>query len=196
MLLTTLPAIALAQDLQWPPLLPGGKNIDSGSSPKLFQPGSNLRPGVKIAKTAPRIDFLYYPGQNYPGNPWSVWGESLCVGDKYYSAIGDHKGPEGNAFLYEYDSKTKKIRMLADMRKVLKLPAGHYTPGKIHSRIDLGKGGWLYYSTHRGSTRVTTAKNHFKGGWILRTHPLTGKTEIVVHAPCRCYQPACLIPTA
>ena len=182
-LLTTLPAIALAQDLQWPPRLPGGKNIDSGSSPKLLQPGSNLRPGVKIAKTAPRIDFLYYPGQNYPGNPWSVWGESLCVGDKYYSAIGDHKGPEGNAFLYEYDSKTKKMRMLADMRKVLKLPTGYYTPGKIHSRIDLGKDGWLYYSTHRDSTRVTTAKNHFKGGWILRTHPLTGKTEIVAHAP-------------
>lgn len=172
-----------AQNLTWPPRLPGGKTIDSGTSPKLLQAGPNLRPGVKIAKTAPRIDFLYYPGQDYPGNPWSGWGESLCVGDKYYSAIGDHKGPEGNAFLYEYDSKTKKIRMLADMRKVLKLPAGYYTPGKIHSRIDLGKDGWLYYSTHRGSTRVTIPKFHFKGGWILRTHPIAAKTEIVAHAP-------------
>ena len=182
-LFITLALTVSAQDLSWPPKLPGGKAIDSGSSPALLKPGPNLRPGVKIAKTAPRIDFLYYPGQDYPGNPWSVWGESLCVGGKYYSAIGDHKGPEGNSFLYEYDSATGKIRILADLRKILKLPAGHYTPGKIHSRIDLGQDGWLYYSTHRGSTRVTTPKHHFKGGWILRTHPATAKTEIVAHAP-------------
>lgn len=182
-LFVALPGLVLGQELSWPPKLPGGETIATGTSPKLLEPGPNLRSGVKIAKTPPRIDFLYYPGQDYLGNPWSVWGESLCIGSKYYSAIGDHKGPEGNAFLYEYDSKTRKIRMLADMRKVLQLPAGHYTPGKIHSRIDLGKDGWLYYSTHRGSTRVTTTKHHFKGGWILRTHPATSRTEIVAHAP-------------
>jgi hypothetical protein len=180
---THLAITVIAQELQWPPRLPGGNSIDSGTSPKLLQPKPSLRRGVKIAKTAPRIDFLYYPGQNYSGNPWSVWGESLCVGDKYYSAIGDHKAIDGNAFLFVFDSKTKKMRLLAELRKVLKRPAGHYTPGKIHSRIDLGKDGWLYYSTHRGSTRVTTRANHFTGGWILRTHPGTGKTEIVAHAP-------------
>jgi len=105
---THLAITVIAQELQWPPRLPGGNSIDSGTSPKLLQPKPSLRRGVKIAKTAPRIDFLYYPGQNYSGNPWSVWGESLCVGDKYYSAIGDHKAIDGNAFLFVFDSKTKK----------------------------------------------------------------------------------------
>ena len=51
--------------------------------------------------------------------------------------------------------------------------------GDLHSRVDLGSDGWLYFSTHRGSTRITTAANHFKGGWIMRFHPQTGKGEIV-----------------
>ncbi len=63
------------------------------------------------------------------------------------------------------------------------MPANRYTPGKIHSRIDLGSDGWLYFATHRGSTRATTAEKGFTGEWILRCHPKTGKSEIVAHAP-------------
>ena len=175
--------VATAQELRWPPTMPGGKTVATFSSDELLQPGANLRDGVKIARTAPQVDFAYYSGQDYPGNPWSVWGDSLAVGDVYYSAIGDHIGPEGNAFVYAYNSKTKELREVVDLRAVLKLPAGHYTPGKIHSRIDMGSDGWLYFSTHRGSTRVTIPKFHYKGDWIFRHHPETGKTEVVAHAP-------------
>lgn len=173
-----------AQELTWPPKLPGGKESMTIKSGQLLKPTAELKGGVKIAKAAPTVDFFYYDCQTYEGNPWSVWGDGLAVGEKYYSPVGDHKSPMGNAFVYEYDSKTKKLKQLVDVRKVLKQPQGHYTPGKIHSRIDLGRDGWLYYSTHRGSTRVAlNPENHFEGDWILRTHPETGKTEIVVHAP-------------
>ena len=122
-----LPVLVFGQELSWPPKLPGGKLVDSGSSPKLLKISSKLRSGVTVAKVAPLVDFLYYPAQDYPGNPWSVWGESLCWGEKYYSSIGDHKGPEGNSFLYEYDAKARKIRVLADLRRVLGLdiPESH-----------------------------------------------------------------------
>jgi hypothetical protein len=30
---------------------------------------------------------------------------------------------------------------------------------------------------------VTTDRDYFKGDWILRTHPVTGRTEIVAHGP-------------
>jgi hypothetical protein len=56
-------------------------------------------------------------------------------------------------------------------------------PGKIHSRIDMDSDGWLYFATHRGGTRVTTDRYHYKGDWIVRHHPQKGKTEIVAHAP-------------
>lgn len=172
-----------AQELAWPPKLSSGKAVASGTSPTLLVPTTQLNPGTKIAKTAPVVDFAYYHGQAYPGNPWSVWGESLVVGDEYYSAIGDHTAPGGNAFVYRYNAKTKELKQVVDVRSVLKMPEGHYTPGKIHSRLDLGSDGWLYFSTHRGSTRTTVPKNHYKGDWILRYHPVSGKTEIVAHAP-------------
>jgi len=174
---------ARAAEPSFPPVLPGGKSVVTDRTPKFLEPISELRSGVEIAKTPPTVDFLYYSEQTYPGQPWSVWGDSLAVNGKCYSAIGDHKKPQGNAFVYEYDPQTKELRTLVNLKKLLDLPAGHYMPGKIHSRIDLGSDGWLYFGTHRGGTRVTTDEYHYKGDWIVRHHPQTGKTEIVAQGP-------------
>lgn len=170
--------------ITWPPRLPSGEPTATIASPDLLQPLGDLADGVTIARTAPTVDFLYYDCQSYAGNPWSVWGDGCASGDKYYSAVGDHKSPMGNAFVYEYNAATKKMRQLVDLRKLLKRPDGWYTPGKIHSHIDLGSDGWLYFSTHRGSTRVAdNPANHFEGDWLLKAHPPTGKAEVVAHAP-------------
>lgn len=178
--------------LDFPPKLPGGKTIVSDSSPEFLKPLGELKPGVTVAKTPPQVDFLYFPGQNYEGTPWSNWGDGSFANGKYYSAIGDHmaigsKGDgshgTGTGFVFEYDPETRKLREVANTTKVLKLPPGHYTPGKIHSRVDMGSDGWLYYATHRGSKRATIDKYHYKGDWIFRTHPKTGKTEVVAHGP-------------
>lgn len=178
-------------DLDYPPALPGGKRIVSVTSPKLLQRPATVPTEIAIAKTIPRIDFLYYPEQNYPGKPWSNWGDGSFANGKFYSAIGDHyaigRGVSeygtGTAFVYEYDPDKKQLKTLADISKFLQRPEGHYTPAKIHTRVDLGSDGWLYYATHRGSSRVTNDANHYRGDWILRTNPLTRKTEVVVHAP-------------
>jgi len=180
--LFVLPALASAE-VTFPPKLPGGKQVVTDRSKKFLRPTAELKPGVKIAQTPPEVDFLYYPGQDYPGNPWSAWGDGLVVGETYYSAIGDHKAPGGNAFVYRYDTAGKRLRQLVDLRRVLQMPDGHYTPGKIHSRIDLGDDGWLYFSTHRGSTRVTTDEYHYRGDWILRCEPEQNRVEIVAQAP-------------
>jgi len=174
---------ALSAELSYPPALPGGVRVVTDTSPAFLVAPAKLRPGVAIAETPPTIDFLYYPGQDYEGNPWSVWGDGLALAGKYYSSIGDHRAPGGNGFVYEYDAETMKLRTIVDLRRLLDLPEGHYTPGKIHSRIDMGRDGWLYFSTHRGSTRVTTDLYHYRGDWMIRHHPKTGKTEIVAHAP-------------
>ena len=171
-----------AAEMTYPPKLPGGKTVFTGTGPELLTPPEAMK-AVPVARKAPTVDFLYYPCQTYPGKPWSNWGDGCAAGGKYYSAIGDHLAPAGNAFVYEYDPAARKLRLLAEVRKVLALPEGHYAPGKVHSRIDLGGDGWLYYATHRGSTRVTTDQYHYQGDWILRTHPPSGKTEIVAHGP-------------
>ncbi len=169
-------------DVAFPPRLPEGVSSVTESSPEFLKAPAGFPADVAIAKTAPTVDFAFFPGQDYPGKPWSAWGDSLAVNGKYYAAVGDHLAP-GNAFVYEYDPATKQFRQLADVKKLLQLPEGHYTPGKIHSRLDLGSDGWLYCSTHRGSTRITTDANFYKGDWIIRCNPADGKSEIVAHAP-------------
>ena len=176
-------AKANSQALKFPPELPGGEFVVTDTTEEFLQPLGALREGVLVAKTPPAVDFAYFPGQTYEGKPWSNWGDSAAARGKYYTAIGDHLAPAGNAFVYEYDPAKKSFRKLLDLRKLLKLPEGHYVPGKIHSRVDLGRDGWLYCSTHRGSTRVTTDAYHYRGDWIIRCHPVTGAAEVVVHSP-------------
>jgi len=171
------------EEVTFPPSLPKGQANVTDESPEFLKPLGTLRDGVTIAKTAPQIDFAFYPGQTYKGNPWSNWGDSLAANGKYYASIGDHLAPAGNGFVYEYDPATKKFRQLVDLKKLLNMPDGHYAPGKIHSRLDMGDDGYLYFATHRGSTKVTTDQYHYKGDWIARVNPETGKVEAVVQGP-------------
>jgi hypothetical protein len=169
-------------DLEFPPKLPDGKDILSVTSDEFLKAPDTIGKDVVIAKTAPTIDFLYYPCQTYKAKIWSNWGDGLAVNGKYYSSIGDHDAPKGNAFVYEYDPAKKTLRLLTDLVSVL----GNillYLPGKIHGRLDMGKDGFVYFSTHRGGTNVTTDKFEYKGDWIIKCDPKTGKTEIVAHGP-------------
>lgn len=169
--------------VEYPPRLPGGASSATMSGGGLLQAPKTLRDGVVMASSPPVVEFLYFPEQDYPGNPWSNWGDSLCVGGKYYASIGDHRAPAGNARVFEYDPATKTFRKLLDVKDLLKLPEGHYAPAKIHSRLDLGRDGWLYCSTHRGSSKSTNDQHHYAGDWIVRCHPESGRAEIVAHAP-------------
>lgn len=183
-ILLAVAPLAMADDVSWPPQLPGDKPMLVVDGNELLKPAGNLREGVTVAKRPPRVTFHYYDCQSYEGKPWSVWGDGLVADGRYYSSVGDHRSPEGNAFVYEFDPAKQQLKRLVNVRDVLKQPKGWYTPGKIHSQLALGKDGWLYFSTHRGSTKVAhNPENHFTGDWILRTHPPSGETEVVVHAP-------------
>lgn len=172
-----------AAEVTFPPRLPDDKASVTDTSDSFLKSPIELKAGVTVAKTAPTVDFAFFPGQDYPGKPWSAWGDSLAANGKYYASIGDHLAPAGNAFIYEYDPNTKTFRQLLDLKKLLNLPEGHYAPGKIHTRLDIGSDGWIYAATHRGSTRVTTDQYHYKGDWVVRCNPETAKSEVVVHAP-------------
>jgi hypothetical protein len=190
-LLVMTPAPAQRAAEPWvTPALPDGKAVATDTSDLFLKPTATLKPGVAIARMAPTIDFLFYPGQTYAGRPWSNWGDSLAANGMYYASIGDHhsaNGPDkahpGTARVFEYDPRTKTFRELVDLARLLALPAGHYLPGKIHGRLDLGSDGWLYFSTHRGSTTVTREQFHYRGDWIVRCDPRTGRAEVVAHGP-------------
>jgi len=163
------------------PELPGGKSVVTDKSDDFLKAPEGILPDVKVAQAAPTVDFLFCPGQTFRGSIWSNWGDGSVAGGKYYSAIGDHDAPAGTAHVYEYDPATKTIRTLVDLKSLLKRPEGEYSPSKIHSRVDMGSDGMLYYATHRGSERVTADAYGYKGDWILKTDPATGKTEVLAH---------------
>ncbi|NDC62550.1 MAG: hypothetical protein EBZ59_00850 [Planctomycetia bacterium] len=182
---------ASAAERSLPPRLPGGEEIVTDSSPEFLKvPGrAPLADGVVIAREPPSIDFMFYSGQDHKGAPWSNWSDGTAVGDRYYSAISDHQSPRGTALVYEYDRKTRRLRLLCDVRRFLEstpgaLPEGSdYTPGKIHSRVDLGSDGMLYLTTHRGSGKTTDDAHGFMGDWLLRVDPQAATTDIVAAFP-------------
>ncbi len=159
------------QTLPWPPELPGGK-----------QPQTIDIDGVEV-------EFIFFPGQDRPPGPgpWSVWGNGLCVGDHYYTSIGNHESPIGRVLIYDYNLKSRQLNLLTDVTDYLRRNAQKgdqdYLPGKIHGRLDRGRDGWLYYATYYGHAHGSIRTNNFHGDWIMRTHPETGQTEIVCEFP-------------
>ncbi len=190
-------ATLAAGQAQWiPPALPNGQPVLTVESELVLrQPASAdvpLKEGTRIAKTPPRVVFAFLPGQTYPGKPWSNWSDGCVHNGRYYSALSDHLSPGGSALLYEFDPTNGSVRILADVRKVLLesgrlAPEERYTPGKVHSRVQAGSDGWLYYATHRGNPREANDANGYRGDWILRTwpdpDPAKVKTEIVADYP-------------
>ena len=133
------------------------------------------------------------PARTTPGKPWSNWGDSLAVNGKYYASIGDHlavgaKGDgthgTGNGFVYEYDPEKKTFRQLVDVAKVLNLPDGPLHAGQDPRPARPGRATAGSTSPRTAArTRPTTDKYHYKGDWILRCDPKTGKTEVVAQGP-------------
>src|SRR5437763_15614618 len=122
--------------LDFRPKLPDDKQMMTVTTEDFLKGPDAISKDVVIAKTAPTVDFMYYPGQTYVAKIWSNWGDGLAVNGKYYSSIGDHDAPKGNAYVYEYDPAKKAMRLLTDLVSVLgKMLA--YLPGKIHGRIDM-----------------------------------------------------------
>src|SRR4051812_11890421 len=73
-----------ADALTFPPKLPNGKDaVTDVSDDFLKPPADKLREGVAIAKTPPKVDFLYYPCQTYKAKIWSNWGDGLAANGKY-----------------------------------------------------------------------------------------------------------------
>jgi hypothetical protein len=173
---------------EYPPRLPNNQTVVTEKMPEFLKAPAGLVSGVTVAQEIPTVDFLFLPGQDYAGNPWSIWGDGVAVGDRFYCSLSDHHAPRGTARVYEFDSKTKQMRQIVDVQKALEqagaLPADmKYSPGKIHSRLDVGKDGWVYYSTHRGSPKQAGDALGYKGDWIMRTDPRSGKTEVVAAYP-------------
>ena len=152
---------AVAAELPFPPTLPGGKQVVTDRSPEFLKPTETLRSGVAIAKTPPRSISFSSRARTIragPGRPGATaWPRAASTTPRSATTSPRRATPWSSSTT----RSTSNSASWSDLKKVLKLPEGHYVPGKIHGRLDLGGDGWLYFATHRGSTTVTADKYHY-----------------------------------
>jgi hypothetical protein len=119
------------------------------------------------------IRAVVYPRPDHEGNPWSHWGQGLVSAEgRYYSAIGDHLGAEGNSFFYEYDPAAGTLSMIADVRSIIQPPAGDWGHGKVHAQMVAGGCGEFYAASYWGSRRGIEDAD-YQGGALMRIDPVS-----------------------
>lgn len=113
-----------------------------------------------------------YPHPDYEGDPWSQWGQGLVTSDgRFFSAIGDHMGRDGNSYIYEYDPSTDRLHMIADVLSYVDHEQGSWGYGKIHGQMSPGPCGEIYLSTYWGSYRGLEFGGSYSGDILMRLDP-------------------------
>jgi len=135
--------------------------------------------------TLPRVEAVIYPHPDYDGDPWSQWGQGLVLDDgRYLSAIGDHRGPDGNSYLFEYDPATKKLTQIIDVLAIVEHTPGDWGFGKIHAQMVRGPCNNVLVTTYWGTRRGIEFTTGYRGDLLINIDPQfkTVGTRRVVHA--------------
>lgn len=125
-------------------LLPPEKEEELASTP------------FSIAKEPPRVDFVIYPDQVNDFKPkpflWSLWGKGCNAADGcFYSAVGDHDGPDGETKIYQFDPVRQAIRRVFSWQALMGHQAGDWGFGKIHGQLVADEEGWIYFAGYWGN---------------------------------------------
>ncbi len=119
-----------------------------------------------------RVEGVVYPRPDYEGNPWSQWGQGLALDDgRFYSAIGDHIGADGNSYVYEYDSASGSLAMVGDLLSYVDHQSGSWGYGKVHGQMVAGACGEIYFSSYWGSFNDIRFDDSYRGDLLFRLDP-------------------------
>ena len=179
-----MPGIALA--VTWLLVLPTEPAAQNGHCPTPAAGGSSVAADLpdltSTAKTVEgpngiTVDFAVHPLPPTRGNPWSHWGEGVVASNgRYYTAIGDHQGVDGNSFLYEYDPSTKQLKVVGDILDAFGAhQSGSWGYGKVHGQISEDSCGQLYFNTYWGTRRGLTYSGSYAGDLLMRYDPAVGQ---------------------
>src|SRR5262245_3705349 len=117
----------------------------------------------------PRVEAFVYPHSGYEGDPWSQWGQGLILADgRFLSAIGDHMGADGNAYLYEYSPRSDSLTMLFDVLSLTQHRPGSWGYGKIHAQMAPAPCDDVYFATYWGSREGVTFDASYDGDRLFR----------------------------
>ena len=147
--------------------IPDGQPFEEGDSVEVAELGT---------VNGATISGALYPRPDYEGNPWSQWGQGIALEDgRFYSAIGDHLGVDGNSYIYEYDPATSELSLVGDILSHVDHEPGTWGYGKIHSQMVPGPCGEVYFSTYWGTSSGLEFEGNYTGDLIFRLDPF-GRT--------------------
>ncbi|MEM8619114.1 MAG: VCBS repeat-containing protein [Actinomycetota bacterium] len=130
-----------------------------------------------------RVTGAVYPGPSDTGAPWSQWGQGAVISDgRFFSAVGDHLGADGNSYLYEYDPESGELRMIGDALSLVDHQRGAWGFGKVHAQMIVGPCDHIYTSTYWGSRRGLEYQNGYDGDVLFRLDP-TARTTSALGVP-------------
>lgn len=103
---------------------------------------------------------------------------SLVEGHNRRLYIGTAKYGE-NAYLVEFDTKTKRFRVVVDAMKAIgSAAAGFAAQAKIHTRNHVGRSGRIYLGTKQGYPKKGESRTDYPGGFPMVYDPATGRTRV------------------
>ncbi|MGH8947600.1 MAG: hypothetical protein ACRDXF_01985, partial [Acidimicrobiia bacterium] len=135
--------------------LPAGEAFVGGPSTEMIDLGEvNGMP----------VEGAVYPRPDYPGEPWTMWGQGVALADgRFLSAIGDHIGPDGNSFIYEYDPNAGTLATLGDLLSYVDHTPGSWGYGKVHGQMVNGPCGEVYFASYWGTNRDLVYDESYRG---------------------------------
>lgn len=141
------------------------------------------------------FSLMTYPGQAAePIMPHWVWTKAHAIpkettseGSGYFSIVEGQNGKlyigtakyRHNAYLVEFDPKTKQMKIVVDAHKEIKTDAtGFAAQAKIHTRNNVGKSGKIYFGTKQGYPKEGETRKDYPGGYPMVYDPKTHKTRV------------------
>jgi hypothetical protein len=119
-----------------------------------------------------KVSGVVYPHPEYEEELWSQWGQGIALKDgRFFSAIGDHLGIDGNSYVYEYDPQDATLTMVGDVLSYVDHESGTWGYGKIHSQMVPGPCGEFYFSTYWGTYRDIEFEGNYTGDILFRLDP-------------------------
>ena len=84
-----------------------------------------------------------------------------------------------NAYLVEFDPKTKQMAVAVDcMKEIGSTATGFAAQAKIHTRNNIGPSGKIYFGTKQGYPKEGEKRSDYPGGYTMVFDPATGKTRV------------------
>lgn len=119
-----------------------------------------------------RVEGALYPHPDYVGDPWTQWGQGVALEDgRFFSAIGDHLGPDGNSYVYEFDPETGALNMVGDLLSYVDHEPGSWGYGKVHGQMVPGPCGEIYLASYWGTNNDLQFSGSYEGDILFRLDP-------------------------